>query len=105
MANGTPANDGRDPRTNVMKGCTDATEAPLARRGCNTSLLRTPLECSATFPFPSNRLAREAAACAVAVSGTQIHKRRACTPSTRESTRDPILAANDLARASDAARP
>ncbi len=28
MANATPTSDGRDPRTNVIKGCTDATAAP-----------------------------------------------------------------------------
>src|SRR5947207_3188386 len=50
IANETPASDGRDPRTNVISGCTDATAAPLLRSGSRISLPNAPLECSAIFP-------------------------------------------------------
>ena len=70
-ANGTPASGGRDPRTNVMSGCTDATAAPCSRRTRSTSLVSAPLECSATLPFQSDSLARASAASAIAPSGTQ----------------------------------
>ncbi len=53
MANGTPASDGRDPRTNVISGCTDATAAPRRRSTASSSLVSAPLECSATLPFQS----------------------------------------------------
>ena len=33
-ANGTPASEGREPRTNVISGCTDATAAPRLRSDC-----------------------------------------------------------------------
>ena len=51
IANATPASEGRDPRTNVIMGCTDATAAPRLRKTSSSSLASAPLECSATSPF------------------------------------------------------
>src|SRR6202040_4455530 len=66
-----PASDGRDPCTNVIKGCPDATAAPRRRSPLSSSLVSAPLECSATLPFQSAAPVREAAALAIALSGTQ----------------------------------
>ncbi len=71
MANGTPASDGREPRTNVISGCTEATAAPRSRSTASSSLVSAPLECSASLPFQSAAFVRDAAALAIVPSGTQ----------------------------------
>jgi hypothetical protein len=71
IAKGTPTSDGREPRTNVIKGCADATVAPRRRRAPNSSLVRTPLECSATIPFQLPFVAKTCALEAISRSGTQ----------------------------------
>lgn len=71
IANGTPWNDGRDPRTNVISGCTEATAAPLRRKISSSSLVRAPLECTAIRPAQEMALARRSAALPISPSGTQ----------------------------------
>jgi hypothetical protein len=70
-ANGTPASEGRDPRTNVISGWPDATVAPRSRSTPSSSLVRAPLECNATLFFQSAAPAMALAASAIAPSGTQ----------------------------------
>src|SRR5271167_1055299 len=69
--NGTPASEGREPRTNVISGCTDATVAPRLRKTANASLVRAPLECNTTLPFQSTVPASDRAAQAISASGIQ----------------------------------
>jgi|SRR5579871_481152 len=74
-ANGTFARRGRDPPTNVISGCADATAAPRRRKECNSSLESTPLECSATRPLQSIQVENDRATLATCESGTQNHTR------------------------------
>ncbi len=70
-ANGTSFSEGREPRTKVIMGCTDATAAPASRNRSSSAAASAPLECSATRPFQSAAAARDSAAPAIALSGTQ----------------------------------
>src|ERR1700746_3836960 len=71
MAKGTPASGGREPRTNVIKGLGDATAAPRFRSTASSSLVRAPLEWSATLLLQAALVIRDAAALGIAASGTQ----------------------------------
>src|SRR5258708_440397 len=106
MANGTWASEAREPRTNVIKGCTDATAAPRFRSAVSSSLVRAPLEWSATLPLQSAALDRDAAAPAMAPSGTQNQIIGARICDRRTATTDaPTSRANRRARRREAARP
>ena len=106
MANGTPASGGREPRTNVIIGCTDATVAPRFRSTASSSLVRAPLECSATLPFHSAAPASDSAAPAIAPSGTQNQTTSASTFARPAATAiAPTSPASRRARRKDAARP
>jgi hypothetical protein len=94
IANDTPASDGREPRTNVIRGCTEATAAPRFCSLTSSSPVSAPLECSATLPCQSAAAVRDAAAPAIAPSGTQNQ-----TISARMRTRTAVTAAAPTSRA------
>src|ERR1700733_16278398 len=70
LGKGTPASVGFDPFTNVISGCTEATDAPHRRRDDSSSLVNAPLECRAIFPFQSPLFASNRATSRIAASGT-----------------------------------
>ena len=71
MENGTAVNDGRELRTNVINGCADATAAPRRRSASSSSLVITPLECSAIRPLQSIWSRTDCEALRIPPSGTQ----------------------------------
>src|ERR1019366_4144076 len=104
IAKGTPRSEGRDRRTNVISGCTDATAAPRLRNAASSSLPSAPLECTATLPFHSIVGASNRAADAMAASGTQNHTNRASTADKSVAARAPTCRANCFAFPNDAPR-
>src|SRR5579863_3879857 len=105
MANGTPASEGREPRTNVINGCTDATDAPCLRSALNSSLASAPLECRATLPFHRILFAHVDAVRPISASGTQNQTRSvAGIVDASVTTRAPTSFARFRAFASDVPR-
>jgi hypothetical protein len=103
-ANGTPASEAAEPRTNVIRGCTDATDAPRRRKTASSSLVSAPLECNATLPFHSILFANERAARVISASGTQNQINSARTADRSVDAPAPTCFANLCAFVSDAPR-
>src|SRR6267154_623495 len=104
MANGTSESGGREPRTKVINGWTEATVAACLRNTSSASLVRAPLECSATFPFQSAAPIKDRAALAIAPSGTQNQTISACTCERTPAVADaPTSPASRRARRKEAA--
>ena len=93
-ANGTSFSEGCEPRTNVIRGCTEATAAPRLRNEASSSLPSAPLECNATLPFHSICFAIDSAAAAIAESGTQNQTNSACTEDKSFTARAPTCSAS-----------
>jgi len=105
IANGTPASNGLDPRTNVISGCTEATLAPRLCSDPNSSLPSAPLECNATLPFQSTLAASDFAACEISESGTQNHINCARVAGNSVAALPLTCSASLCARLRDAPRP
>lgn len=103
-ANGTSFSEGCEPRTNVIRGCTEATAAPRLRNEASSSLPSAPLECNATLPFHSICFEIDSAAAAIAESGTQNQTNSACTEDKSLPSRAPTCSASLCALVNDPAR-
>ena len=74
IANGTPERAGLVPRTNVIKGCTDATASPALLRDDSSLLPSAPLEWNANRTARSfGCFANNSATCLILPSGTASH--------------------------------